>query len=321
MRKMLFLGLALSLAALPALADDTITAGIDVWQTKNDSNTYVDLSLPAGFFCTTSAPFSGRLTLAGDPIATNPADVLGASDTVIERLSDTTFDASGVARVNAIVRAANFKSTAPITVSGCPGSSQWDVRSSAAPTQSPFQVTIRRSDPTATGGSFDSSVTISPRLIFTQQGTGGAQQTLDQAAITFTTSGAEWTHAPGSGGVTYTGGNVQIDTDGDGVPDTTVPPTSNFAPGWSRFTRTGCAAAPCPVPIPHQAPSHLHYVSPAPSYCGKSFTSSAMAKSKVTKGTGKALQHFSYCIDKPVPAPSPTPTPVQGKPSTLSSGN
>jgi hypothetical protein len=266
MKRMLLLGLALSLTALPALADNTILAGIDVWQTKADNNTYVDLTLPAGFFCTTSAPFSGRVVLAGVPVATSPAGVLGATDTVVERLSSTTFDANGVATVNAIVRAASFKSTAPITVSGCPGSTQWDVRSSAAPTQSPFLITIRRPDPTATGGSFDSSVTISPRLIFTQQ-VSGLQRTLDQATITFTTSGAEWTHAPGSGGVTYTGGPVQIDTDGDGATDTQVPPTSNFAPGWSRFPRTGCAAPPCPVPIPHQAPSHFHYVLPPPLRC------------------------------------------------------
>lgn len=264
MKPAFLLGLALLFAALPALADDTILAGIDIWRTNNDGNTYVDLDLPAGFFCASSAPFSGRVVFVGVPIATNPANALGATDTVVERLGNATFDSNGVATVNAIIRAASFKSTAPITVSGCTGSSLWDVRSSAAPTQSPFLVTIRRSSPTATGGSFDSSVTISPRLTFTQQGTGGLQRTLDQAVVTFTTSGAEWTYAPGSGGVTYTAGPVQIDTDGDGSPDTQVPPTSNFAPGWSPFPQTGCATAPCPVTIPHQAPSHAHQPAPPP---------------------------------------------------------
>src|SRR5690242_17575330 len=137
MKPIFLLGLALSLAALPALADDTILAGIDIWQTKNDSNTFIDLDLPAGFFCASSAPFSGRVVFVGEPIVTNPANVLGATDTVVERLGNATFDSNGVATVNAIVRAANFKGTAPITVSGCTGSSLWDVRSSAAPTQSP----------------------------------------------------------------------------------------------------------------------------------------------------------------------------------------
>jgi hypothetical protein len=262
MKPAFLLGIALSLAALPAVADDTILAGSDVWQTSNDSNTYIDLDLPAGFFCNSSAPFSGRVVFAGAPVATNPAGALGETDTVIERLGNATFDSNGVAMVNAVVRAANFKSTAPITVSGCAGSSLWDVRSSAAPAQSPFPITIRRSSPTATGGSFDSSVVISPRLTFTQQGTAGLQRILDQGVITFTTSGAEWTQAPGSGGVTYTAGPIQIDTDGDGLPDTYVPPTSNLAPGWSPFTRTDCAVAPCAVLVPHQAPRHAHFIRP-----------------------------------------------------------
>ena len=55
MRQIAALGLAaLALAAVPVWADNTITHGIDVFQTKSDGNTYVDLSLPAGFFCTGS---------------------------------------------------------------------------------------------------------------------------------------------------------------------------------------------------------------------------------------------------------------------------
>src|SRR4029077_7009286 len=50
----------------------------------------------------------------------------------------------------------------------------------------------------ATGGTFDSDVTISPRLTFTQEGTSTAV-TLDQSTIHFTTSGASWTHQPGAG--------------------------------------------------------------------------------------------------------------------------
>jgi hypothetical protein len=263
--RILYLGLVLSMAGSPILADNTIRSGTDFWETQNNGSTYVDLNLPAGFFCANSAPFSGRVTLAGSPIATSPAGVLGRTDTVIERLGDATFDANNVATVNAIVRAASFKGTASITITGCSGSALWDVRSSAAPTQAPFPVTIRRSGPTATGGSFDSSVSIAPRLTFIQQG-AGLTRTLDQATIVFSTAGAEWTHVPGSGGVTSSS-SVQIDADGDGVPETTVPRTSNFAPGWSPFTKPGCTAAPCPVPIPHQAPSHSHWVIPPSPNC------------------------------------------------------
>ena len=55
MKKMLFVGLGLLLAALPALADNTITHGSDLFQTAGDGTTYAEVSVPAGFFCTGSA--------------------------------------------------------------------------------------------------------------------------------------------------------------------------------------------------------------------------------------------------------------------------
>jgi hypothetical protein len=268
MRKMVFMALALGLAALPALADDTVTHGSDLFQTAGDGSTYAQVSVPAGYFCTGSAAWSGTITLTGVPVVTSPANVLGNTDTVVERLADTTFDGSGNATVNAIVRVANFKGTAPISVTGCTGSTLWDVRSSAAPTQSAFAMTLHRASSTATGGTFDSDVTISPRLTFTQEGTGGLVHTLDQSTIHFTTSGASWTHQPGAGGLTYTTGSVQVDTDGDGVADTTVPPTSNFAAGWSTVAQTGCSTPPCGVGVPHSAITARHHINPPLPPCG-----------------------------------------------------
>lgn len=261
MRKMIPIGLGLALAALPALADNTVTHGSDFFQTAGDGSTYAQASVPAGYFCTASAAWSGTVVLTGAPVATSPANVLGNTDTVIERLADTTFDPSGNATVNAIVRVANFKSTSPISVSGCTGSTLWDVKSSAAPTQSAFAMTLHRSSPTATGGTFDSAVTINPRLTFTQQGTG-LTRTLDQGTIHFTTTGASWTHQPGAGGLTYTAGSVQVDTDGDGVADTTVPASSNFAAGWSTVPQTGCSTPPCSVGVPHSAITARHHINP-----------------------------------------------------------
>jgi hypothetical protein len=282
MKKMLFLGLALLLAALPGLADNTITHGSDLFQTAGDGSTYAQVDVPAGFFCTGSAAFSGTVTLAGAPVATSPANVLGNTDTVVERLSDTTFNSSNVATVNAIVRVANFKSTSPITVSGCSGSVYWDVKSSAAPTQSAFTMTLYRSSSTATGGTFDSDVTINPRLTFTQQGTG-LTRTLDQSTIHFTTSGASWTHQPGSGGLTYTSGSVQVDTDGNGVPDTNVPATSNFAAGWSSVPQSGCPTPPCGVGVPHSTITARHHVNPPLPPCTTTQTTGLSA----AKRTGK----------------------------------
>ncbi len=294
MKKMLFLGLALLLAALPALADNTITHGSDLFQTAGDGTTYAEVSVPAGYFCTGSAAYSGTITLGGVPVATSPANVLGNTDTIIERLSDTTFNSSNVATVNAIVRVANFKSTSPITVTGCSGSSLWDVTSSAAPTQSAFTMTIYRSSSTATGGTFDSTVTINPRLTFTQQGTGGLTRTLDQATITFSTSGASWTHQPGSGGLTYTSGSVQVDTDGNGVPDTNVPATSNFAAGWSTVPQSGCSTPPCSVPVPHSTITARHQTKPPLPPCSTG-TQTGLSASK-RKQTGKFAVRNCYLV-------------------------
>lgn len=290
MKKMFFMGLALLLAALPALADNTITHGSDLFQTAGDGSTYAQVDVPAGFFCTGSAAYSGIIIIVGMPVATNPANVLGNTDTVVERLSDTTFNSSNVATVNAIVRVANFKSTAPITVTGCPGSAYWDVKSSAAPAQSPFPMTLYRSNSTATGGTFDSDVTINPRLTFTQQGTG-VTRTLDQATVHFTTSGASWTHQPGSGGLTYTSGSVQVDTDGNGVPDTNVPATSNFAAGWTNVPQSGCAATPCPVPVPHSTITARHQIKPSLPPC----TTTTTTGSTTIKRAGKAATFQQRC--------------------------
>ena len=260
MKHLAALSLLLSFA-VPAAADDTILRGIDVWETKDDGGTYVDLIIPAGFFCATSAPFSGRITLKGVPIQTDPPYVLGRTDTIIDRQADTTFSANAT-QVNAVVRAACFAGTSAVTVSGCSGSAYWDVKSIAAPTQSSFSITIRRPTPTASGGTFDSTVKITPRLVFTQQGSG-VQRTLNQAEIHFTTTLAEWTHQPGAGGVKHHSG-VLVDTDCDGSPETNLPGTSNFSPGWSPNPTPGCSTPPCRVGVPHEAGPHRHRVSPPP---------------------------------------------------------
>jgi hypothetical protein len=295
MKKMLFLGLALLLAALPGLADNTITHGSDFFQTAGDGTTYAQVSLPAGYFCTGSAAYSGTIVLAGVPVATSPANVLGNTDTIIERLSDTTFNSSNVATVNAVVRVANFKSTSPITVTGCSGSSLWDVTSSAAPTQSAFAMTIYRSSSTATGGTFDSTVTINPRLTFTQQGSS-VTRTLDQSTITFSTSGASWTHQPGSGGLTYTAGSVQVDTDGNGVPDTNVPASSNFAAGWTNVPQSGCASTPCPVPVPHSTITARHQTQPPLPPCTTTTTTQATTQSAAKRHGKFAAVQRCYAV-------------------------
>jgi len=264
MRKQFVLAiLALVLAVAPAMAADTIVAGIDVFETRNDGNTSVDLTLPAGFFCANSAAGTYHIAFAGAPIVTSPADVLGKTDTVVERLADTTF-VNNVATVSAIVRAVSFKGTAPISVSGCAGSSLWDVKVVAGGSQSTFTLTISRASSTATSGTFSGSLPVNAKIVFTQQGGGPSVST--SQLVTFKTQSANWTHQTGTGGVNY-GSSLQIDNDGDGFANFTVPGTSNFSPGWCPFTLPGCSGPPCPCLIPHQAPQHSHFVFPPPKFC------------------------------------------------------
>lgn len=300
MRKMIWgLALALLLPALPAAAD-TIAPGIDVWETRSDGQTYTNISFPPGFFCPNSAAFSTQVGLVGVPIATNPADVLGKSDTVVERLNraDVT---SGDATVSAIVRAISFKSVSPVAVAGCSCGS-WNVRVLADGTQPVSTVTIRRTG--TGGGTFDSDLRINAHLIFT---CGTAQAHLNQS-ITFQASGAEWANQPGSGGVSY-GSPLQIDHNGDGTADFPVPGTSGFSGGWSPFPKPGCSVVPCPVPIPHQAPQHAHFVFPPPKYCKSAVLRSATArKLTATPVTGTATL---ACAQKDI-APTTSPDePVQ----------
>jgi hypothetical protein len=109
--------LLLAVAALPVLAAspiDRVPAGLDYWQTLSSGATMYDFSnnaIPAGFFCNGSAPFKGRVNFEGVPIHTEPAGILGTTDTVIERLSDAVFDDGGTARTSIRGRVLNLQGT------------------------------------------------------------------------------------------------------------------------------------------------------------------------------------------------------------------
>jgi hypothetical protein len=109
--------LLLAVAALPVLAAspiDRVPAGLDYWQTLSSGATMYDFSnnaIPAGFFCNGSTPFKGRVNFEGVPIHTEPAGILGTTDTVIERLSDAVFDDSGTAHTRIRGRVLNLQGT------------------------------------------------------------------------------------------------------------------------------------------------------------------------------------------------------------------
>lgn len=116
-RGLIFCTLLLVIAAVPAMAErpiDRVPAGVDYWQTLSSGATAYDFStnpIPAGFFCAGSAPFKGRVNFEGVPLHTEPAGILGTTDTIIERLSDAVFDDHGTARTLIRGRALNLRAT------------------------------------------------------------------------------------------------------------------------------------------------------------------------------------------------------------------
>ena len=110
-----------SFAASAFAADRAIQNGIDVWSTKGDGSTFVDFAqtpIPAGFFCAGSAPFTARVAFQGVPIVTDTPKALGATDTIVQRLDDATFNKRGVAVTRTQVRALSLKSVTPFET-GC----------------------------------------------------------------------------------------------------------------------------------------------------------------------------------------------------------
>src|SRR6185436_4625535 len=118
MRSRLGLFAVLLLIALPTFAADRIIqSGIDPWRTPENGKTFVDFSynpIPAGFFCSKSAPFTGRVIFRGIPIVTEEPGALGKTDTIVQRLDDAVFDKNGVATTRVQMRALHLVSVEPI---------------------------------------------------------------------------------------------------------------------------------------------------------------------------------------------------------------
>lgn len=249
-----------ALLAAPAAAE-VVTAGIDVWTTPDDGNTYVDFSdgtpIPAGYFCPTSQPFSQRIPLKGSPIVTSPQGVLGSTDTIVERTGNVDLG-NGQGSTQIQVRAISLVNRSPISVPGCTDTFSAKVTlNGTAPTGN---MIIRRT--TASGGTFDASFSVPGRVIFTNNTTGATFRTPVTETVNLQTSGAPWAETVGTGGIDHPA-QLSIDTDGNGSPDAGVPGTTpGFHPGWWD----PCTATPCPAPkkVDHNGPHPTWPLPPPP---------------------------------------------------------
>ncbi|HEX4963957.1 MAG TPA: hypothetical protein VF173_24235 [Thermoanaerobaculia bacterium] len=222
----------------PLTADPVIRHGIDSFTTVASGTTYYDFSknpIPAGFFCKSSAPFTGRVVLKGLPLETGAPGSLHGADTVIERLDDATFDANGSAVTRIQFRALSLVSVAPVKTS-C---GSFHVYVTLAGKQRETTMRIYRTD--ENGGHFVAPLAVNARMSFISvKPTKSARRLELTGSFTFPASPIPWSTTGGA--VTKRLGTVLVDTDGDLRPDTLLTGSSNFWPGWSpnAIATKGC---------------------------------------------------------------------------------
>jgi hypothetical protein len=246
-RPVLVIVCALALPALlagPAHGDDAVIRnGIDLWHTSPSGESYTDFAhdpIPADFFCPGSPPFKGRIHFQGVPVATEPADALGGADTLIHRLDDAVFDAQGIARVRTQVRALSLAGTQPLDA-GC---GRFEVTATLDGSGQPItEMTIHKVN--EAGGTFVAHLELRAKLTFRPLGkTGGGPLELVQKVDFSRETILPWAYEPAEDSVLYEG-FVKADTDGDGVPDTFLPGTSNFITDHSVTDNPREALIPC----------------------------------------------------------------------------
>jgi hypothetical protein len=231
------------LLAVPALAANRVIAnGVDLWITRGDGTTFADFSkqvIPAGFFCNGSEPFTGQVILKGVPIATGQPGVLGASDTIIQRLDNAVFNKRGVATTRIQMRAMQFESVAPVKTS-C-GLFKLNVTLDG---EQPI-TTMRIVRDSTKGGRFYAPIWVNIKLSFTPVGRVTTEALEIRKALRFPPAPIAYWSAPDRPVGPASEGFVKVDTDSDGAPDTFLPGVSNFAAGQSPFPQKVIAGENC----------------------------------------------------------------------------
>jgi hypothetical protein len=255
-------GLVLLAGTTTARGDDVL-AGIDLFQTlgcgsEADPAQIIPGGIPAGFFDPGSDPFTAPIPLTGQPLATLPPGVINPTDTIVERQADAvlplTCGPAATIPIEILALSLTTIGCGPITVTygGGMNPEPWDVDvalSSIFP-QQPGSMTITHDCPE--GGTFDSTLLVTPKLVFTRQ-SDNATRVLDVGlAIPLTTvSGGHWQHADPGFGVLTTPGGFLVDKDGDLIAETgPVPGTTNFFPGLRQLPCTCVPPSPGPQPAP-----------------------------------------------------------------------
>jgi len=266
MKKLSALVILAALLAMPALAADrSITNGIDLWMTRGDGTTFADFSketIPAGFFCNRSEPFTGKIVFRGVPIATGQPGALGATDTIVQRLDNATFNKRGVATTRIQIKAMQFESVAPVKTA-CGLYKAYVKLDGEQPV-----TTMRIVRENEKGGSFFAPISVNIKMTFEPMGRVTTEALELRKSLRFPPARhQEWSAERSSTILAAANGVVKVDTDGDRIPDTFLPGLSNFAAGKSPRPQKyvqyydqpvddgGCHVQDegqhCPAPIPY----------------------------------------------------------------------
>jgi hypothetical protein len=236
-KTLLFCCLALLLAA-PGFGQPIIKAGTDLLQTLGGNGTIYSFAndpIPADFFCSGSAPFTGAIQLKGIPVLTKPAGIAGNADTIVERLADAdlTF---GQDSVPATVRAMSLDGMNVITIACGSGARTFSVRACTCGEQPITKMNIRLDDPSCGCGSYDGELALNICLTFTDLSTGDEIGPLKRTVQLFMNKSG-WCEKPGFDGAEIA--DAYHVTTVCGFEDfLAVSATSNFHPGWDCASST-----------------------------------------------------------------------------------
>ncbi|HVR97773.1 MAG TPA: hypothetical protein VMW27_14240 [Thermoanaerobaculia bacterium] len=210
----------------PLFAGEDIHSGVDLWMTvagfaKTD---FAKDPLPAGFFCEGSQPFTSSVKFKGAPLAVEPAGSLGTIDTVVRRLDDAKFDAKGEAVTRIQLMALALVSTQPIETS-C---GQYDVAVSLNGKQPVTTMRIFQAE--TSGGTYSAPLSLNVKAVFTPvDGNKNAAREVTRHIELGPSNNSVWAYI----NLPRYPAGVRVDTNGDGRPDTVLPPSSNFLAGVS----------------------------------------------------------------------------------------
>ncbi len=221
----------------PLFAGEVVHKGVDLWMTVSGfaQTSFADEPIPAGFFCEGSQPFTGKVKFQGAPLAVAPVDSLGSIDTIVRRLDDAAFDAKGEATTRIQLMALSLVSTQPIETS-C---GKYDVSVQLEGKQPVTTMKIFQSD--AFGGTYTAPLALNVKAVFSPvNGDKNGRREVTRRIDLGPGTHSVWAYL----NLPRYRQGVQVDTDGDGKPDTALPASSNFLAGVSPAVLKAAPALP-----------------------------------------------------------------------------